>query len=250
MSAVKPCDRFEREGAISVEKGERLGLHYSVCPTCKAAYARYQRVIAALSFIDDAEERGDFSEDRLIARISEESKSTRRWPKVVPLSAFFGFLTLGRRAAAGPSRTALCALTALTTLLTPLPMFMGTPEGAGPNRPAMAATAITTEVHRTADLHRMTGGSMDRQGRERADVRGPATIELRRKDDTTRRVRPGTSAVVSTSSPSPRVGPKAKGEQKRRCTRKKCPNVVLEMVVNGLIGYGAKPNGRRAEARM
>jgi len=160
VTAVHSCDRFEREGAFAVERGELLGLHYSTCPDCKAAYARYQRIVAALSFIDEPEEDGAFAEDRLIARIHE--RSTRRWPKVVPLSAFFGFLSIGRRAAAAPSRAALCALAALATLLAPLPMSMGSGAGAAAT-PPIAVTAEAIEVSRSAELDVMLGRGDPRQ---------------------------------------------------------------------------------------
>jgi len=230
VSPAMQCDRFEREGAIEVERGERLGHHYSICPDCKAAYAQYQRIVSAMSFLDEPEERDSRSDDRLLARLSGGAR--RGWPKLAPLSAFFGLFTLGRRAAAAPASKALCALTAITTLLCPLPLVMG--SAAAPSASRSPIVAIGAPRLPAAVLGVEEGSSH---------------IELRRSADLMRSQHPGARALATSSATSQRAAPTAPEAGGRRCARAKCPNVVLEMVINGLKRYDAGGKERSSAHR-
>lgn len=219
MSASRSCDRFEREGAIQFERGERLGAHYSTCAECRAALARYQRIIAALSFADEPSERDAYAEERLVARVS--SNPSGRWPKLVPLSAFFAFLSLGKRAAAAPPRAALCALVAASALI-------GAPNAAGFRAMDAAAMAPSAVV---------------------AEAQEELIMELRRVEEAPRKARAEAPTLKRfAGSPSRSKSPPSK-VVRRRCARSaKCQNVVLEMVVNGLAGYASGAKGRRSLA--
>lgn len=219
MSALRSCDRFEREGAILFERGERLGAHYSTCPECRAALAQYQRIIAALSFADEPYERDAYAEERIVARVA--SKQGARWGKLVPISAFFAFLSLGRRAAAAPPRVALCALVAATALI-------GAPNAAGfrainpSGLPPVAVVAAAQEE---------------------------LSMELRRIEEAPRKPRAEAPAIKRFGGSIHRSKSPPSKVVRRRCTRaSKCQNVVLEMVVNGLAGYASGAKGRRGLA--
>lgn len=43
--ADPPCDRFEREGLLRLERGEPLDPHFDTCPACRQARADYQRMV-------------------------------------------------------------------------------------------------------------------------------------------------------------------------------------------------------------
>lgn len=44
------CDKFERDGVLSIERGAELDPHFSVCPQCKEAAAKHGAILEALPF--------------------------------------------------------------------------------------------------------------------------------------------------------------------------------------------------------
>jgi hypothetical protein len=234
------CDRFEREGALSIERGERLSAHFSECPDCKAEHARYQRIIAALSFIDEPEERDSMLEERVLARVNAES--TRRWPKLIPLSAFIGFVSFSRRAAAAPASKALCAITALTTILSPLPLVMGHGLGSGESPAALVATGVERPA---LDATLMSAGEELKVLRRDLRGRGPNSAEGQLSQSAAPSAEGAKSArqerrrarTAEPPAPSPRVEPIQAEGRRAGCAVDQCPNVVREMVINGLTGY-------------
>lgn len=246
MNRIK-CDRFEREGSLAIERGERLSAHYLECPDCKAEHAQYQRIIAALSFMDEPEERDSLLEDRVLARVHAETH--RRWPKLIPLSAFVGFISLSRRAAAAPASKALCAITALTTILSPLPLVMGDGLGTGESQAALVATG----VERPSLDRTLSSSGKGREAREvlRRDVRGrgPNSAEGQlsqsaagdgegaKSAKSARQERRRARTAEPPSPPALPVQPIESESRRAGCVVDQCPNVVREMVINGLTGY-------------
>lgn len=46
--AIATCDKFERDGVLSIERGGDLDPHFSVCPECKEAAAKHGKILEAL----------------------------------------------------------------------------------------------------------------------------------------------------------------------------------------------------------
>ncbi|HKH45312.1 MAG TPA: hypothetical protein VKM72_11655 [Thermoanaerobaculia bacterium] len=76
MAAVTRCERFETEGLILLERGERLDGHFATCPDCREARAAYEllREQIAEAGADD-EPPADWQ-----ARVRERIEQRRRRP--------------------------------------------------------------------------------------------------------------------------------------------------------------------------
>jgi protein TonB len=48
MNTIKTCDRFEREGILSIERGLSLDTHFDTCTECDVARHKYEALIGAL----------------------------------------------------------------------------------------------------------------------------------------------------------------------------------------------------------
>lgn len=78
MSPTAPCDRFETEGLLQLERGEPLGEHFATCPDCLQARAAYERLRQDLAGVGTDGEPPAGWEARVWARI-EEKKRRPRW---------------------------------------------------------------------------------------------------------------------------------------------------------------------------
>jgi protein TonB len=48
MNAHVHCEKFERDGVLSIERGAQLDPHFAACPDCKEAVEKYGKILEAL----------------------------------------------------------------------------------------------------------------------------------------------------------------------------------------------------------
>lgn len=76
MAAVTRCERFETEGLLLLERGERLNGHFATCPDCREARAAYELLREQIAEVGaDDEPPADWQ-----ARVQERIAERRRRP--------------------------------------------------------------------------------------------------------------------------------------------------------------------------
>lgn len=73
------CDRFHREGAAQLERGEALDAHYSSCVDCRRELETHERIVRAMQEMSKVAPREDW-QARVLARIDAEPPAAQVIP--------------------------------------------------------------------------------------------------------------------------------------------------------------------------
>ena len=82
-----PCDRFETEALLRLERGEPLDEHFATCPDCREARAVYERLRQEIAEVDGEEEPPPGWEARVRERIEQRRRRPRWAWFLAPLGA-------------------------------------------------------------------------------------------------------------------------------------------------------------------
>jgi hypothetical protein len=128
MSAPRPCDRFDREGALALERGDPDEAHLAGCAECRAAHAAYLALARRLADASPTWVASPDWEMRLDRTIAQRAAVRRR-----------------RRMLAGLAVAAAAAASVIAYLVVRSP--------SRDPRPALAVT-LALEITRGDDLRR------------------------------------------------------------------------------------------------
>lgn len=73
-----PCDRFETEGLLQLERGQALDPHFDTCPDCLVARERWQRLGEEIASLGESLEPSADWQARTFARIEKRATGRRR----------------------------------------------------------------------------------------------------------------------------------------------------------------------------
>lgn len=90
----RPCDRFETEGLLQLERGEPLDAHFTTCEDCLRARRFYARLTAELQDLDGTLEPPEDWRDKVRERVASQAPRPGRRPWPMRFAALF-VLALG-----------------------------------------------------------------------------------------------------------------------------------------------------------
>jgi hypothetical protein len=92
-----PCERFETEGLLALERGDTLEPHFDTCPDCLEARAAYARLEAQLVEAGRAWVPPPDWEARVFARVAQTESAPRRslWRWLVPALGLASAVVVG-----------------------------------------------------------------------------------------------------------------------------------------------------------
>ncbi len=71
------CARFETEGLLALEQGQRLDPHFAICPDCLAARAAHEAIKADLRHLGRSDEPPPGWQDKVFSRLSGRGPGQR-----------------------------------------------------------------------------------------------------------------------------------------------------------------------------
>jgi TonB family protein len=93
MNTNTSCDRFEREGLLSMERGLPLDAHFSSCADCKGAQAKHACILAALPLAEE-NVRMPIGWQQRVLRATAPNKQEEKRHETPEIFAFVGLAAM------------------------------------------------------------------------------------------------------------------------------------------------------------